>query len=190
MLENANGLAKIMLMLINAALINNVVVTYFFGSELAVALKGDIKGSFKLGVSVSVMTITAALVAYVLNSLVLIPLNAQYMQLVCYILIVAALLPVIKKVIKYDNEDFYTSVAINSAVIGLLFLNTEATFLDTILNTVFSSVGFITIMTLMAAVSQRLEDSNVFKGFKGVAISLVSLGLVALAFTGFNGLIK
>ena len=141
----------------------------------------------------------ASAVTWAVQSLVLDRLGLEYLQTLTFILVIAALVQLVEMVLQKTSQALYKALGIylplittNCAVLGVCILNIEANhnFLISVLNGIFSGVGFTLAIVLFAGIRERLETAEVPKCLEGFPISLISASLVSLAFLGFQGLLK
>lgn len=140
----------------------------------------------------------SSLINFTIHRLVLIPLELQFLQLLVFVLISSslccALLLLIKKHFPFSFRREGISILMiggNSAVIGvsLLIINTPMSFLQCLAYSLGAAVGFALVLVLFAAMRERLETADVPRPFKGIAVDLISAGIVAMAFLGFAGIV-
>ncbi|MBQ7091435.1 MAG: electron transport complex subunit RsxA, partial [Clostridia bacterium] len=129
---------------------------------------------------------------------VLYPLGLTYLSTISFILIIASLVQFVEMFLKKSSPALYKSLGIylplittNCAVLGVATINVSAQYdiLSSVLNGVFSALGFLLAIVLMAGVRERLETSHIPETFKGFPIGLFTAGLMAVAFMGFSGLV-
>jgi len=184
---------------LSALLVNNFVLAKFLGicSFLGVSQKTETaKG---MGYAVTFVMIIATIITYVVNVFILIPLNLQYLSTLAFILVIAALVQFVEIVIKKTNPGLYRSLGIflplittNCAVLGVAVLNLDKGYnlLQGIFNSLGAALGYMLAIVLLAGLRERMEDNtNMPEAFRGLPISLITAGLMAIAFFGFSGLI-
>ena len=184
---------------LSALLVNNFVLAKFLGicSFLGVSQKTETaKG---MGYSVTFVMIIATIITYVVNVFILIPLNLQYLSTLAFILVIAALVQFVEIVIKKTNPGLYRSLGIflplittNCAVLGVAVINLDKNYnlLQGIFNSLGAALGYMLAIVLLAGLRERMEDNtNMPEAFRGLPISLITAGLMAIAFFGFSGLI-
>ncbi|MDX8384691.1 MAG: Rnf-Nqr domain containing protein, partial [Ghiorsea sp.] len=145
-----------------------------------------------------VMTL-ASTASWVIQQLILIPLDLMYLQTVFFILIIAALVQFVEMAMHKTSPVLYQGLGIflplittNCAVLGVAILNVqqEYTFFASVLYGFGAAVGFALVLVLFAGLRERIEASPIPAVFKGSPISLITAGMMALAFMGFAGLVK
>ena len=187
------------LLIISAVFVNNFVLARFLGicPFLGVSKKTETAIGMSMAV-IFVMTI-AALVTWLLQAYILIPLGIQYLQTIAFILVIASLVQLVEMVIQKVSPVLYQALGIylplittNCAVLGVAVLNIqkEHTFWESIVFAFGASLGFALALVLFAGIRERLDMADVPKSLQGTAIALITAGLLSLAFMGFAGLVK
>lgn len=190
---------KLILIFLSAALINNFVLSYFLGICPFIGVSNKISSAFSMGIAVTfVMTITA-IVSWMVDHFILIPYNLEFLQTVSFILVIASLVQFVEMVIKKVSQPLYRALGIylplittNCAIMGLaLFISMKNyTFLEGIFFALGAGIGFTMAIVLMAGIREELDLADVPKPMRGVPITLITAGLLALAFMGFAGMIS
>ena len=189
---------NLILIIVTTALVNNVVLSQFLGICSFLGVSSQKKASLSLGLAVMAVLTVSSAVANLLYTYVLLPLNLDYLKTIVFILVIAALVQMVEMFLKKNAHAIYQSLGIylplittNCAVLGVATLNVtnQYNMLYSVLNGTFSALGFLLAIVLMAGVRERLESSKIPACMKGFPISLVSAGLMAIAFMGFSGLV-
>ena len=120
----------------------------------------------------------------------------QYLQTITFILVIASLVQMVEIVLKKVSPALYQALGIflplittNCAVLGvaILVIQKDYNMLEGIVYALSTAIGFGLAMTVFAGMREQLEMVNIPKGMRGMAIVLVSAGLLSLAFMGFSG---
>ncbi|MBN1273677.1 MAG: electron transport complex subunit RsxA [Candidatus Aminicenantes bacterium] len=190
---------ELLAIFISAILINNFVLHYFLGICPFLGVSKKIDSAVSMGLAVTfVMTITAV-VSWIINHWILIPKKLEYLQIVSFILVIASLVQLVEMFIRKASPPLYQALGIylplittNCAIMGLALLAVlkEYKFLETVIFGFGSGIGFTLAIVLMAGIREQLELADVPEPLKGAGISLIVAGIMALAFTGFSGMIK
>jgi electron transport complex protein RnfA len=154
-----------------------------------------------IGMSFAVMFVMtlASTASWLVQQFVLIPLDLLYLQTIFFILIIASLVQFIEKMIQKTSPVLYQGLGIflplittNCAVLGVALLNIqqEKTFITSALYGFGAAVGFALVLILFAGLRERIEHAPIPEAFKGSPISLITAGMMSLAFLGFSGLVK
>ena len=189
---------NIWLFLISCVLTNNFILNKFLGCCPFLGVSSKVETAASMGIAVTFVMTLASLFAYMVNAWILVPLHLEYMQTIAFILVIASLVQFVEMFLKKSMPAIYSALGIylplittNCAVLGVATLNVtnQYNMLYSVLNGTFSALGFLLAIVLMAGVRERLESSKIPACMKGFPISLVSAGLMAIAFMGFSGLV-
>jgi electron transport complex protein RnfA len=190
---------ELITLFIAAILVNNFVLYYFLGICPFLGVSKKIDSAFSMGLAVTfVMTITAV-VSWMINHWILIPYNLDYLQIVSFILVIAALVQLVEMFIRKISPPLYQALGIylplittNCAIMGLALLAAlkDYGFAKTVVFGVGSGLGFTLAIVLMAGIREQLDLADVPEPLKGAGIALIIAGIMALAFTGFSGMIN
>jgi electron transport complex protein RnfA len=189
---------ELLLIFISAAVVNNFVLAYFLGICPFIGVSNKVSSAVSMGMATTfVMTITA-IVTWIIYYLVLEPFRLEFLQTVSFILVIASLVQFVEMFIKKVSQPLYRALGIflplittNCAIMGLaLFsITREYNFYQGIVFAVGAGVGFTLAISLMAGIREELELAEVPKPFRGAPITLIVAGIMALAFSGFAGMI-
>ncbi len=187
------------LLIISAVLVNNVVLVQFLGICPFLGVSNKIETSVGMGVAVVFVMSLANLVTYLIQSYVLVPLHIEFMQTITFIFVIAFLVQVVEIVLKKTAPPLYQALGIylplittNCAVLGIAILAVQKN-LNLVMSVVYAAsiaVGFTLALILMAGIREQLALTETPKGMKGFPLSLVTAGLLSLAFMGFAGIVK
>lgn len=186
-------------LLIVAILVKNYVLYYFLGICPFLGVSKKIDSAFSMGMAVTfVMTITAV-VSWMINHWILIPYKLDFLQIVAFILVIASLVQLVEMFVRKISPPLYQALGIylplittNCAIMGLALLAAlkKYSFIQTVIYGVGSGIGFTLAIVLMAGIREQLDLADVPEPLKGAGISLIVAGIMALAFTGFSGMLK
>lgn len=187
-----------MLIAVGAALVNNVVLSQFLGlcPFLGVSKKTDTAAG--MGTAVIFVIMIASAVTYGLYYALLVPFHLEYLQTIVFILVIAALVQLVEMVLKKFIKPLYEALGVylplittNCAVLGVAISNIDSkySFVESMANSLGISVGFLIAIVILAGIREKSENNNIPKAFQGTPIVLVAAGLMAIAFTGFTGVI-
>ncbi len=190
---------QLSLILVSAVFVNNFVLARFLGvcPFLGVSKKIDTAAGMSMAV-IFVMTI-ASVATWLIQRFILVPFDIQYLQTIAFILIIASLVQFVEMVIQKTSPVLYQALGIflplittNCAVLGVAILNIQKdySFLSTTVHGFGASLGFALALILFAGLRERIDLADVPKSFSGIAITLITAGLLSLAFMGFSGLVK
>ena len=181
---------------INASLINNFVLAYFLGICPFLGVSGKLSTATRMGMSVTFVMIVASLCAYGINAL-LILLNAPFLQLISYVIVIAATVQLVEMFIKKTSPALFRALGIflplittNCAILGVALFQTNRNY-DLLQSLVFAfgaGLGFTLALILMAGVREKLQLADVPDVAQGTVIALIIAGILSLTFMGFAGL--
>lgn len=190
---------NVILLAISAALVNNVILSQFMGICPFLGVSKKISTAAGMGGAVIfVMTIASTVTALIYNY-VLIPFELEYLSTIVFILVIAALVQFVEMFLKKAVPSLYQALGVylplittNCAVLGIALKNVQdgLTLFESVINGMFSAVGFAIAIIILAGIREKLEKNDVPESFKGAPIVLISAGLMAIAFMGLSGLIK
>ncbi len=189
-------MSKFLLFMVSCVLTNNFIFSRFLGICPFLGVSSKVETAFGMGVAVTFVMALASLFTWAVSQL-LAALELTYLNTICFILIIASLVQFVEMFIKKSSPTLYKSLGIylplittNCAVLGVTILNINNSYglVYSVFNGVFSALGFLLAIVLMAGVRERLENSNIPKCLKGFPISLITAGLMSVAFLGFSGL--
>ena len=192
-----NYLAAFIMAILTYALVNNVVLSRFYGICSFVGVSKKVKASLSMGAAVSFVVIAAAAICYPLYHFILVPAGLHYLDTIASILVIACLVMGIGIVIKKVSPSLYEAFGIylplittNCAVLGVVseYIAANLDFGMAMANALGTSIGFTLVITLYACIRVRLDGNNVPKAFKGIPIALVVAALMAMAFVGLQGI--
>ncbi|MDO5325125.1 MAG: electron transport complex subunit RsxA [Clostridia bacterium] len=192
------SVTEILLFMVSCILTNNFIFSRFLGCCPFLGVSSKVETSVSMGLAVTFVMTIASLFCWLIYNLLLIPLNLTYMNTISFILVIAALVQFVEMFLKKSSPTLYSALGIylplittNCAVLGVATLNMNNSYglLQSVLNGTFSALGFLLAIVLMAGVRERLESSKIPACMKGFPITLVSAGLMAVAFMGFQGLV-
>ena len=189
---------NVFLFFISCVLTNNFIFSRFLGCCPFLGVSGKIDTAASMGLAVTFVMSIASLVCFMVYHWLLVPLGITFMDTIAFILVIAALVQLVEMFLKKASPALYSALGIylplittNCAVLGVATLNINQGYslLQSVLNGTFSALGFTLAIVLMAGVRERLETSKIPACMKGFPLTLVSAGLMAIAFMGFNGIV-
>lgn len=174
-------------------LVENIIFSQFLGICPFMGVSKKMDTALGMGLAVIFVMTAASAVTWVVNEYLLAGL--QYMQTVAFILVIAALVQLIEMFLQKMVPALYSALGIylplittNCAVLGVALNNVGSGFVEAVVRGLTGGVGFTVAIVLFASVRERLELAECPESFEGFPIALVSAGLIALAFMGFQGL--
>jgi len=192
-------MSNILLLLVSTVLVNNFVLAKFLGLCPFMGVSSRVETATGMAAATTFVLTMASLASYLINHFILQPLNLEYLQILSFILAIAVVVQFTELVIKKTSPMLYRLLGIflplittNCAVLGvaLLNVNKDHNFVESIVYGFGAALGFSLVLILFAAIRERIAVADVPKPFQGAAISLITAGLMSLAFMGFSGLVK
>ena len=193
-----NGYMQILFgILLSALLSENYILVKFYGICPFMGVSKKIDTALGMGMAVTFVMAIASAACWAVDSFVLQPLGLGYMQTVAFILVIASIVQVVEMFLKKSLPALYKALGIflplittNCAVLGVALVNAQEgyDFLQTVINGAAGGLGFTLAIVLFASVRERVDKADCPENFRGYPITLISAGLLALAFMGFSGL--
>ena len=195
--------STLFIIIIGSIFVNNFVIHRFLGLCPYIGVSKKMDSAFGMGMAVIFVmtmasTITWLIYTFFLNKATSIfGIDLTFLRTIAFILSIAVLVQFVEMVIKKTAPELYKALGIylplittNCAVLGvsLLNINENYNFIESIVNGAAAGVGFTLVLVLMAGIRERLEYSKVPKSMKGMPISFIVAGCMALAFLGFSGM--
>ena len=199
--------ATILLIVISAVFSQNFILVKFLGICPFLGVSKKTNSALSMGVAVTLVMILATLVTWPLYMYVMVPLGIEYLEIIFFIFVIAALVQMLEKIIEKLSPALYRSMGIylplittNCAILGvaeLLLVNDLADVVSgaaagismnlgfALLYALFAGVGFTVAMVLMGGVREKLEKLPVAKCMKGFPITMVAASFMAMAFYVF-----
>lgn len=185
------------IILISTVLVNNFVLVQFLGlcPFMGVSRKLDTSTGMALATTF-VLTLSAAS-SWLVEHWLLQPLGLEYLRTLSYIVVIAAMVQLTEMWVRKSSPLLHEVLGIylplittNCAVLGVALLNVrkELSFAEAVMYGFGASVGFSLVLILFAGIRERIAAADVPKAFQGAPISLITAGLMSLAFMGFSGL--
>lgn len=182
--------------LISSILIDNYIFSRFLGICPFLGLSEKPSTALGMGCAVTfVMTISSA-ITWCVYTFVLVPLELEYLKTIAFILIIASLVQLIEMFLKKNVPSLYTALGIylplittNCAILGaaLLCIQNNYDLISSVIFSFGSAVGWTLAIVIFAGVRVRVSFAETPKCFKGTPIALVTACLIAMAFSGFQG---
>ena len=190
-------LSSIIQISLGAILINNFIFSQFLGCCPFLGCSNKVDTAVGMGLAVVFVMGLASAICWVINEYILVALGLEFLQTLAFILVIAALVQFVEMFLKKMVPSLYSALGIflplittNCAVLGVVLLNVQNdyNFLESVVYGITGGVGFLLAIVLFASVRERVEFSDYPECFEGFPICLITAGLLALAFMGFNGM--
>ncbi|MBQ5838485.1 MAG: RnfABCDGE type electron transport complex subunit A [Bacteroidaceae bacterium] len=191
------------LIFITAIFVNNIVLSQFLGICPFLGVSKKVETALGMGAAVAFVLTLATIVTYLIQIYVLNAFGLEYLQTIAFILIIAALVQMVEIVLKKVSPSLYQALGVflplittNCCILGVAILvaqgtyNTqglEANLLTGVVYAIATAMGFALAIVVFAGIREHLSMMNIPRGMQGMAIALVTTGLLAMAFMGFSG---
>jgi electron transport complex protein RnfA len=182
-----------------SVLVNNYVLVRFLGICPFLGVSKKLNQAFGMGVAVTFVMLMATAATYPIYSYLLEPNGLGYMRTIVFILVIAALVQLVEIILKKYIPALHASLGIylplittNCAVLGVAEINFKQAsgFCESVFFSFAAALGFAVALVIFSGIREKLEHADPPRCFRGVALALVTGGLLSLAFMGFSGLVK
>lgn len=186
-----------LIILLSAAFVNNVVLAKFLGLCPFMGVSSKISSAVGMGVATTFVLTLATLSTWMIEFAILRPLGLEFMRIIAFILVIAAVVQFTELYVKKAFPALYQALGVylplittNCAVFGvaLLAVQDNLSFIDTLMFSVGSATGFLIVITLFAGLRSQLALSDIPAAFKGSPIAFITAGFLSMAFMGFSGM--
>jgi electron transport complex protein RnfA len=193
------GLMGLVIVFLSIALVNNLVFTKFLGicPYLGVSKKVDM--AFGMGLAVTFVLTLSATMTWIINNLILVPAGLGFTKYIAFILVIASMVQLVEMYLRKFYPTLYRAFGIflplittNCAILGTcLFIDLWGyNFSKAVIAGFGGGLGFTMAISIMAGIRERLELAEVPRALEGPGITLVTAGILTLAFMGFSGMVK
>jgi electron transport complex protein RnfA len=187
-----------LLIIIASSIVNNVVLSQFLGICPFLGVSKKIDTAAGMGGAVIFVIAISSFVTGLIYKFILVPTGFVYLQTIVFILVIAALVQFVEMFLKKNVPSLYKALGVylplittNCAVLGVALNNVTNGYniLQGVVYGVGTAIGFTIAIVIMAGIREKIEYNDIPEPFKGTAIVLVTASLMAIAFTGFSGVI-
>ncbi len=187
-----------LLIITSTALINNFILSQFLGLCPFMGTSKRPEVAIGMGLATTLVLTLSAVLSYLLWNYVLQPLNLEYLRIISFIMVIAAVVSSLESFLYKSNPQLYQMMGVylplittNCAVLGVavLNINQNTTLLSSLWYGLGASLGFTLVLAQFSTIRERLEAADVPSVFKGTPIAFITAGFMAIAFMGFAGVI-
>jgi electron transport complex protein RnfA len=155
--------------------------------------------SIGMGLAVTFVTVLATCVTWPIYKFILEPLGLVFLQILVFILVIAALVQLVEFYLKKAVPSLYSSMGIylalittNCAILAVTFdvISNGYSFIESVVYAIGVAMGFLLSLLLLAGIRNRLRTSPVPAFMKGTPILFAAAALLSIAFMGFKGLVQ
>ena len=188
----------LVIILLSSVLVNNYVLSRFLGICPFLGVSKKLDQATGMGISVTVVMLIATLVTWPIQHFVLDKFGLGYLQTIVFILVIASLVQMLEIVLKRFSPSLHKGLGVylplittNCAVLGVSINNiTDGyNFVQALVSSLGCGLGFLLAMILFSGLRSRIDESEVPKNFRGVAITLIAASFISLAFMGLAGIV-
>ncbi len=186
------------IIIVSAILVNNIVLMQFLGICPFLGVSKRISTAIGMTGAVAFVMVLATIVTYLIQVFILNQYDLQYLQTISFILVIASLVQLVEIVLKKVSPALYQALGIflplittNCAILGVAILTVQKEFnlVQGVVYAIANAIGFGLALVIFAGIREHLDLQNVPKALKGTPISLITAGILAMAFMGFSGLV-
>lgn len=177
---------------ITGLLTENIILTRFLGICPVVGTSNKEKTAIGMGLAVTLVVTLSSIITYLLYTYLLVPNNTTYLRTIMFILVIASLVQLLEMILKRYSNALYKSLGIylplittNCAVLGIVLLNinNEFNFIEMLVFSIGSSLGFTLVIYLFSTIREYMDNKPIAASFKGYPIALITAAIMALVFS-------
>ena len=185
-----------LLIFISAIFVNNIILSQFLGICPFLGVSKKVDTAMGMGAAVAFVLTLATIVTWLVQTYVLNPFGLAYLQTLAFILVIAALVQMVEIILKKVSPGLYQALGIflplittNCAVLGvaILVIQNDFNLLQSVVYAFSTALGFALALIVFAGLREQQSLVKIPRGMQGMAIVLVTAGLLSLAFMGFSG---
>lgn len=193
------------MVIIMAVFVNNFVVVQFLGICPFLGLSKNTSGALGMGIAVTLIMTVTCLITYPIYNYILTPLGLEYLEIIVFIFVIAALVQMIEKAIKKFAPPLYRAMGIylplittNCAVLGVAETVIDSSLMMSqlgistmnlgvaVLYGVFAGVGFTVAIVILSGLREKVDYLDISKSVKGFPVTMVTACFIAMGFYVFN----
>ena len=190
-------MGELILILVSTCLVNNLVLDFMLGTDPIIAVSKQPSPAFHLCMLVIITMPVTSVFLYLINNNILIPFELVHLQLIITVMLVSVsillsgnLVRSYKPALHRQIAPFIPLIIVDCTILGFALL--AGTYQLGLAGTIFyglgSALGFSLILMTIASIREKVSVSDVPIPFRGVAILMITLGLISMAFMGFDGI--
>jgi len=192
-------MTEYLLIFISTVLVNNFVLVKFLGLCPFMSVSSKLETAIGMGLATTFVLTLSSVSSYLVNEYLLMPLGLEFLRIIAFILVIAVVVQFTEMVVHKTSPMLYQILGIflplittNCAVLGVALLNVQEKhgFIESAVYGFGAAIGFSLVLVLFAAIRERVVVADVPTAFKGAPITLITAGIMSIAFMGFAGLVK
>lgn len=178
---------------------SNILLANFLGMCSFISISRDFNSSKGLGLAVTVVLSVTSVANWFVLKYILIPFDLLYLRFIVFIIVIAAVVQILEMIIERVSQKLYMTlgiflplITVNCAILGVgLFIEIRHySLVQTFFYGLGSGLGWWLAIILLAAIREKVDRAPVPAGLKGIGITLITIGFMAMAFIGFSGMIS
>ena len=191
-------LKSLIVILLSSVLVNNYVLSRFLGICPFLGVSKKLDQATGMGIAVTAVMLLATAVTWPIQYFLLDRVGLGYMQTIVFILVIASLVQSLELLLKKFSPALHKGLGVylplittNCAVLGVAINNiTDGyNFLESMVSSLGVGLGFLLAMVLFSGLRSRIDETNIPKPFRGLAVTLIAASFISLAFMGFSGIV-
>ena len=193
---------SLIIILLSSVLVNNYVLSRFLGICPFLGVSKKLDQATGMGIAVTAVMLLATAVTWPIQRFILDKTGLGYLQTIVFILVIAALVQMVELLLKKFSPSLHKGLGVylplittNCAVLGVAINNlTEVpggySFVESMVNSLGVGLGFLFAMVLFSGLRSRIDETNIPRPFRGLAVTLIAASFISLAFMGFGGIVE
>ena len=186
------------LIIISAIFVNNIVLAQFLGICPFMGVSNKMSTAAGMGAAVTFVMTISTIATYLIFTYILRPLDIEFLQTIVYILVIAALVQMVEIIMKKVTPSLYQALGVflplittNCIILGIAIIVIQKNYslMQSVVYAASTALGFALAMIIFAGIREQMEFAAIPKAMKGIPITLVTAGLLAMAFMGFAGIV-
>lgn len=187
------------LLLISAALVNNIVLTKFLGICSFLGVSRKLETAIGMSFSVAAVIMISSIISWIVYYAVLIPFDIMYLQTIVFVFVIAAVVQLLEMFLEKYVPELYSSLGIflplittNCIILGVAIINIKDgyNFINMVVFSFGTSLGYAIAIIIFSGLREFINQSVISKNFRGIPIAFITAGILSLAFMGFSGMVK
>lgn len=194
-----NQIIFLLQIVFTAAIAENMALYYFLGTCPLISVSSDLRTSFQMGLTVSFVMLIATSLNFVIYHYLLVPLQLEFLQLLFFVLVIAAVTQFLEQFLDRFFPEIYASfgiflplIAVNCAILGvcIFVVLREYDFVSSVAYSLGSGLGWLLVICLMASLRRRVDETKISVYLGKTGITMLIASVMAMAFYGLSTVIK
>ena len=190
-------MGDLILLIINAALVNNLALIYLIGMQDQISFSKRLDIAWLMSIAIFFIASVSILINYIIYKLVISPLSLNHFALIIYMLNIFLIVQIthhfLKKMLPLYQQQFALVkplILLNTVIIAgvLLSLKLADGFFSALFFGLGTAIGFALVLLMFTCLRERIQFEQVPVAFRELPILLITLAIMSMAFTGFTGI--